>query len=518
MGRKVVLKILAVLLVVELAAAAEELPTVKVTGGKVQGAALASGGAVFKGIPFAAAPVGNLRWREPVPVKPWSGVRDATKFGARCMQNGMGVSEDCLYLNIWTPEWPSRSRKPVMLWIHGGGNFAGASSDAIFDGERLARRSIVLVSANYRLGVFGFFAHPKLTAESKHHASGNYGLMDQIAALQWVQRNIASFGGDPRNVTIFGESAGSLDINVLLTSPLTKGLFTRLIGESGPVVAPPSLADGEKKGVSVAANLKADSLEALRALPADVLQKATGQGLSFLGPLLGVVVDGWVIPRPPFHVFEAGQEHPVDLLLGTNARELMRPFFPVTSLREGIAAEFGPLASRALEAYGLKDGQEPQPDPVLGTAMAQWATDSQFRCGTVAQLIWHTRAGNTAYQFQFSRVPPGREAAGAAHGSELPYVFGTLSIAARAANAPKYDQVDATVSDQMEQYWTNFAKSGNPNGGSLAQWPKFDTAERAYLDFTANGPKAREGLRREACDLFIENIQRNDRGPANAVQ
>ena len=488
-------------------AGAQESPAVAVSGGKIRGSALSSG-AVFKGIPFAAPPLGNLRWREPGEVKPWSGVRDSTQFGSRCMQNGDGVSEDCLYLNVWTPEWPPKSSKPVMLWIHGGGNFAGASSDAIFDGESLARLGVVLVSANYRLGVFGFFAHPELTAESKHHVSGNYGLMDQVAALKWVHDNIARFGGDPRNITIFGESAGSLDINVLLTSPLTKGLFARLIGESGPVVAPPSLAEGEKKGLSVAEKLKADSLRKLRALPAEDLQKATGQGLSFLGPLLGVVVDGWVLPKPPFQVFEAGQEHRADLLLGSNARELTRPFFPVGGLSQGIADQFGPLAARALDVYGIKGGQEPEPDPVYGSSMAQWATDSQFRCGTVAQLVWHSRAGNAAYQFQFSRVPPGREAVGAAHGSEIPYVFGTLSIAGRAANAPKYDSVDAAVSDQMQRYWTNFAKSGDPNGTALPHWAKFDPTARAYMDLTANGAVMREGLRREACDLFIDNIGR----------
>jgi para-nitrobenzyl esterase len=489
-------------------AAAQEPRVVTVTGGKIRGAALKDGGAVFKGVPFAASPVGDLRWREPMPVRQWTGVREATNFGARCMQGGAGVSEDCLYLNVWTPEWPSKSRKPVMLWIHGGGNFAGSSSEAIFDGESLARHGVVLVSANYRLGIFGFYEHPELTAESRHHTSGNYGLMDQVEAMKWVQQNIASFGGDPRNVTIFGESAGSLDINVLMTSPLAKGLYARLIGESGPVVAPPALAEGVKKGLSVAASLNAGSLKAMRALPADDLQKATGQGLSFLGPLLGVVVDGWVVPKPPFDVFEAGQEHRTGLLLGTNARELTRPFFPVAGLGEGIAAQYGPLTDRATKAYGLKDSKESAPDPVYGATMAQWATDSQFRCGTVAQLIWHSRAGNASYQYQFSRVAPGRESVGAAHGSELPYVFGTLLAAGHGASQSNYDATDAAVSSQMEQYWTNFAKSGNPNGGSLPQWPKFDAAARAYMDLTANGPVAREGLRREACDVFIENLAR----------
>jgi len=258
----------------------------------------------------------------------------------------------------------------------------------------------------------------------------------------------------------------------------------------------------------VAATFKAGSIQALRAVSAQDLQKATAQGLQFLGPLLGVVVDGWVLPRPPFQVFEAGQEHRVDLLLGSNARELSRPFFPVAGLKEGIESEFGPLAAKALEVYGVAKGGEPAPDPVLGSAMAQWATDSQFRCGTVAQLVWHSRAGNRSYQFQFSRVPPGRESVGAAHGSEIPYVFGTLSAAGRAANAPKYDSKDSAVSDQMQQYWTNFAKNGNPNGGSLPQWPKFDPAARAYIELTAEGPVAREGLRRAACDLFLENVSR----------
>jgi para-nitrobenzyl esterase len=506
---KVIQETIAVLLLVQAGAVAQAPPVVAITGGKIQGATMSTGGAVFKGISFAAPPTGGLRWREPMPVTPWAGTRNATSFSARCMQSGEGVSEDCLYLNVWTPEWPSKSQKPVMLWIHGGGNFAGAASEGIFEGESLARRGVVLVSANYRLGAFGFLAHPELTAESKHHASGNYGLMDQVAALQWVRDNIAKFGGDPRNVTIFGESAGSLDINVLMTSPLTKGLFVRLIGESGPVVAPPPLAEGEKKGLSVAAGLKVSSLQQLRAVPASELQKATRQGLAFLGPLLGVVVDGWVLPKPPYQVFEAGQEHRADLLLGSNARELTRPFFPVAGLKEGITAQFGPLAPRALEVYGVKGGTEPQPDPVFGTAMAQWATDSQFRCGTVAQLIWHVRAGNTAYQFQFSRVPSGREAVGAAHGSELPYVFGTLATAAHAVNAPHYNATDEAVSDRMQQYWTNFARNGNPNSGSLSRWPKFDATARAYLDFTAEGPAAREGLRREACDVYMEALKRN---------
>ncbi len=325
-----------------------------------------------------------------MPVKTWAGVRDATAFGAPCMLGGGNSSEDCLYLNIWTPEWPANSLKAVMVWFHGGGNFAGAASEPIFDGESLARQGVLLVTAQYRLGVFGFLGHPELTKESPHHVSGNYGLLDQIAALRWVRDNIAKFGGDPGNVTIFGESAGSLDVNVLMTSPLSRGLFHAVIGESGPVVAPPALAEREKKGEDLARKLTTASqpgLKGLRALSSAELQEATGQGLAFLGPTLGVVVDGWVFPESPMAVFASGKEHRVGLLLGSNARELQRPFFPMSdTLVQASTQQYGPLADRAAALYGVNGGVEPQPDPLLGTVMAQWATwlteiqGGQVRC------------------------------------------------------------------------------------------------------------------------------------------
>ena len=483
--------------------------TVSVTGGKIRGALTESGGAVFKGIPFAQPPTGELRWREPLPVQPWSGVRDARAFGSPCVQGGAlgpNSSEDCLYLNIWTPQWPPKSRAAVMVWIHGGGNFAGASSESTFGGESLARHGVVLVSVNYRLGVFGFFEHPELTKESPHHVSGNYGLLDQILALRWVHDNIGRFGGDPGKVTIFGESAGSLDINVLMASPLTRALFQRVIGESGPVVAPPPLADGEKKGEALAARLNATgspALDKLRALSSADLQKATGQGLSFLGSALGVVVDGWVFPQSPMKTFAAGKEHRVSLLLGSNSQELQRPFFGMSgSLRQEVERQYGPLAERALQLYGLSGGAEPGPVPELGPVQALWATDSQFRCGSVAELVWHTSAGNPGYQFQFSRSSPGKEALGAPHGSEVPFVFGTLA-------APKYNTTDREVSAAMQDYWTNFAKTGDPNGPKLPRWPRFDPAARAYLDLTDAGPVAKEGLRRQICDVYTEKLKRD---------
>jgi para-nitrobenzyl esterase len=400
-------------------------------------------------------------------------------------------------------------KKPaaVMLWIYGGGNFAGAASDPTFDGESLAHHGIILVTTNYRVGVFGFFELPELSEESPHHVSGNYGLLDQIMALRWVHNNIAKFGGDPGNVTIFGESAGSLDVNVLMTSPLSKGLYRRVIGESGPVIAPPSLPEGEKKDEALVAKLNISGgsvLQKLRALSSAELEQATGQGLAFIGPNLGVVVDGWVFPESPMKAFYAGQEQRVGLMLGSNSQELQKPFFPMAgTLREAIQKQYGALASRALTLYGLSSATEPEPDPEFGPVLAQWATDSQFRCGSVAELVWHTAARNSGYQFQFSRPAPGREALGAPHGSEVPYVFGTLGAG---ANPRKYDVTDWRVSEAMQEYWTNFAKTGDPNGAGLPSWPEFNPATRAYLDFTSDGPVVREGLRRNACDLYIEEL------------
>ena len=492
------------------APAAASAPEVSVTGGKIRGSAAAYGGAVFKGIPFARPPVGDLRWRPALPPKPWHGVRDASAFAMPCVQGGPAGatgSEDCLYLNIWTPEPAPKSLHAVMVWFHGGGNFAGAASDPVFDGESLARHGVLLVTAQYRLGVFGFFAHPDLTKQSRHHTSGNYGLLDQIACLRWVRDNIAHFGGDPQNITVFGESAGSLDVNVLMASPLSDGLFQRVIGQSGPVVAPPPLADMEKRGLDLALKLtNQPGVKGLLALSSAELLRAAGQGLSFLGPTLGVVVDGWLFPESPMRVFAEGKEHRVGLLLGTNARELQQPFFPMSgSLTQAIVQQYGPLAERALALYGLHGSSEPAPDPLFGTVLAQWATDSQFRCGTVAELLWHSGAGNPAYQFQFARVAPGREAAGASHGTEVPYVFGNLGAA---ANSPKYNDTDRQVSAAMQEYWTNFAKTGDPNGGRLPRWPQFTPAARAYIEFTTGGPVVREGLRRQVCDVYTENLKR----------
>jgi para-nitrobenzyl esterase len=514
-------------------------PTVAVTGGQIRGSLLTQRGAVFKGIPFAQAPLGDLRWREPMPVKAWSGIRDATAFGAPCAQNSggrmlEGSKEDCLFLNVWTPEWPVTSRKPVMFWIHGGGNFGGSSSNAGFDGEGLARHGVVLVSANYRLTLFGFFAHPELTHESSHHASGNYGLMDQIAALRWVRDNIAKLGGDPGNVTVFGQSAGAVDANVLMTSPLAKGIFHKAIAESGTVTRNPDaatlgmtalapsmpvksgavtysdaagLAEAEKKGVEIAALLKAPAegtLRFLREAPVEEVLKVAAMPQMSIGPANGVIVDGWVFPKAPAEIFATGQQLHLPLLIGNNSRERTPPQTSMEDLAKAIEAMYGPLASGASSLYGINHAESPL-DPLYGGTATQWVVDTMYRCPVVAQLAWHAVAGNVGYEYQFDRAAPGREAAGAVHGAEVPYVFGVLTGGRGGVN---YAETDRELSSAVQEYWTNFAKTGNPNGGSLPPWQKFDMTARGYMEFTDNGPAPREGLRRPFCDLYVENVKR----------
>jgi para-nitrobenzyl esterase len=453
-----------------------------------------------------------------MPVKPWAGVRDAAAFGAPCAQSpqfirtpGVIAKEDCLYLNVWTPDWPSRSKKPVMVWIPGGGNYFGAGSTPTFDSDSLARHGVVLVTLNYRLGNFGFFSHPTLTRESPHHASGNQGILDQIAALLWVRGNIAKFGGDPRNVTIFGESAGSLDVSVLMTSPLSRGLFKRAIGESGSVVGigdPLMLAQAEKNGEASAARwgLAAEaSAQDMRGVLADDILKAE-PNFAQTHPDLGITVDGYVFPTSPAAVFAAGKEHRVALLHGNNARERIPGTNPPDDLKKAITDNDGPLADRAWALYSSS-----ATDASYGTPADQWADDTSFRCAAVAELAWHAAAGNTTFEYEFARVPAGRESVGATHASELAYVFGTLDRGFVAVVGPPpsgFSATDREISEAIQQYWTNFAKTGNPDGGKLLRWPKFDLSSRAYIQFTDAGPGAKKNLRQPFCALFIENAKR----------
>ena len=496
--------ILAGVLCLGQALAAGSDPVVSISTGQLRGSPTSNGGAAFKNIPFAQPPVGDLRWREPQPAKSWTGVRDATTMGPMCHQNDnpqLAHGEDCLQLNVWTPKFPMTSPVPVMMWVHGGGNTAGSGIEALFNGEVPASHGVVVVNVNYRLGVFGFFAHPGLTKESPHHASGNYGLADQIMALRWVQDNIAKFGGDPKNVTIFGESAGAGDVNALIASPLTKGLFVRVIAQSGPAGAGLALAAAEKRGVDFAASLGFtgdDALAKLRGISdTELIVKGARAGL-------GITVDGWVLPEPATKIYAEGRQQKVPLLIGNNSQE-MQPRGAAGDIRHMISQRYGPLADRALAAYGVNGANDPQPDPENGTVMLQFTTDNSFRCGTVQELIWHTAAKNTGYEYQFSRTVHGQEALGAPHASEIPFIFGTLPVW---QNMRKYNESDQQYAPQMQEYWTNFAKTGDPNGGKLVKWPKFDAAARAYMDFTDAGPVAKEGLRRQACDVFIENQKR----------
>jgi para-nitrobenzyl esterase len=487
-------------------------PVASVAGGTIVGRFLPDGrGAVFKGIPFARAPVGEFRWREPLPVVPWAGTREAFNSGPPAEQPALGWNdqsasasrEDCLYLDVWTPMGPTTARVPVMVWFHGGANVAGAGGfDPLYEGAALVGHGVVLVVVEYRLGIFGFFAHPELTQESAHHASGNYAILDQIAALQWVRANITQFGGDPGNVTIFGQSAGSIDTLALMATPLSRGLFNRAIAESGTTAQAGTLAlgDAERLGASAAAGLNAPGIGALsylRSLPSSELLKAGGQFNSFTS-------DGWVFPISPEEVWSAGKERPVPLIIGSNAIEFPAQGSPA-ELRNAIRGYFKELAPKALALYGLSDGGPAAAvDPVYGDAADQWGSDL-FRCPAVIHGEWHSGAANPVWEYEFDRAIPPRPRVG--HSSELPYVFGNLLPTG--GQGGDFQEADRRLSGVIQAYWTNFAKSGNPNGPGLPEWPNFDTRGRSYLDFTlAADAVVRKDQRGGFCDLFRERMER----------
>ncbi len=471
---------------------------VKTDAGLIEGLpADAAGVRAFEGIPFAAPPVGDLRWKAPQPVAPWTGVRKAVEFGPRAMQGPIfsdmifrdaGPSEDCLYLNVWTPSKTGADKLPVMVWIYGGGFQGGGSSEPRQDGAILARKGVVVVSMNYRLGLFGFFAHPALASETADSATGNYGLMDQIAALQWVKRNIAAFGGDPNNVTIFGESAGSMSVCALMTSPLARGLFERAIGQSGSVVHPSaekfsqrqSRAQAEERGVKFAAAAGAKTITELRAKPADELLKLA---LSNGGYSFQVVVDGAVLPDDPNAIFAAHRQNDVPLLAGWNADEVRvyhtfgdkRP--TAKSFRESIQGEYGEHADDALKFYpatsddeAIRSAGDLADDTFIGFATWKWL-ELQGKTGRAK-----------VYRYSFDRTVPiktgriinGATATaadtGAPHASDIGYVFSAFD----SAPAIPWKDEDRQLSDEIMTYWTNFARSGNPNGPGVPNWPEYN--------------------------------------------
>ena len=511
------------------AASSAQGPVADVTGGQVRGQLLKDGGAVFKGIPYAQPPLGELRWKPPVAAKPWTNVRDATEYSGTCAQNPMWgmpkvVNEDCLYLNVWTSTWPPSALKPVMVWIHGGGNVAGSGNGNC---ANLAHQGVVVVTFNYRLGIFGFFAHPELTAESPDHASGNYGLMDQIAALRWVQENIKKFGGDPENVTIFGESAGAMDVNLLMASPLAKGLFRRTIAESGSILldggAMP-LATAEHEGARFAelagAGNRPVALKSLRAASTEQLLEAFAKyaGPGGIPASLMTAVDGRVLPNNPAEVFATGRQVPAALIIGVNAREFQGPP-DAAAVKKEIGEDYHDLAAKALPLYGIsvsKDGKVTQaaPDPLYGKAGDQLSTDTMFRCPSMMVADWNSKAGITTYQYQFNRGVPGHPEVGAEHSSEVIYVFSNLDE--HSPTRPNYQPEDYAISKAMQAYWTNFAKTGSPDGPGLPPWPRYDANSRKFLKFTDSGPKADAQLRQKQCEVFaqVEDRIHERHGPA----
>ncbi|MGA7343511.1 MAG: carboxylesterase family protein [Terracidiphilus sp.] len=498
--------------------AQDDSPVVTTTAGQLRGMARPGGGAKFLGIPYAEPPIGDLRWREPVPAQSWTGVRDALRFGSPCAQPVLGdwnqhdaenSSEDCLYLNVVSPDWPAKRLLPVMFWIHGGANVGGSGRGPLYNDGTLAGHGVVTVTINYRLGVFGFLAHPELTRESPHHASGNYGLMDQILALRWVVDNIAKFGGDPRNITVFGQSAGSVDTGMLMTSPLAIELFQKAIGESGAPFYPPpdTLAQAEQKGVDSVAALNlpagAEGIAAMRRIGAmDLLEKLGPRASQWPG--IGPDVDGWVLRERPITAFAAGREARIPLLIGTTSRE-----FPISmpddALMKAIDREAGGLAPKVLAIYGLTpnaDGKmNPPVDPLYGAAANQWTADVMFHCPIASEALWHSAAGNPTYEYEFEHAIPGQEAQGAVHSSDLPYVWGYFPKEGNIAGS--FGAVDTKLAELMETYWTNFARSGNPNGDAVPLWPDLKMAQ-TYMQFTASGDgvMSTKPLRPTQCQVY----------------
>lgn len=465
---------------------------VKTDHGKIQGKLSADGQVrIFLGIPYAAPPVGPLRWRPPQPMKKWSGVRDATHFGYRCMQpfifhdmrfRDPGESENCLTLNVWTPAKNKHAKLPVMVWIYGGGYVAGATSEPRQDGTHLAHKGVVVVSMNYRLGLFGFLALPGMSSASPHHAAGNYGLMDQTAALQWVKRNISKFGGNPNNVTLFGESAGSFSVSAQMASPLAQGLFVHAIGESGGAFyngglsfAP--LARSEKADSAWArATFGTSNLSDLREMTAQELmtKMADHPGPSPIRPN----IDGYFLPESVPQIYAEGRQAHIPVLAGWNRDEpsalaIDHPNPPTPeSFRHMAETEFGPRADEFLRLYPAKTQAQ-----TIRSAI-DFTGDRFIVFSTWAWLEAQVKTGEKpVYRYHFERPSPADKfhpaGSGAFHSDEIEYVFGTLNSRPDAHWEPE----DYKLSNLIETYWTNFAKTGNPNGPDVPKWPQYDAAD-----------------------------------------
>ena len=482
----------------------------------------------YLGIPYAAPPVGDLRWKAPQPVPAWTGVQKADHFGSRCMQNNVfgdmefqdkGMSEDCLHLNVWTPAKSPHDKLAVMVWIYGGGFQAGATSEGRQNGEALAAKGVVVVSMDYRLGIFGFYSHPELTRETVHNSSGNYGLMDQLEALRWVHKNIAAFGGDPNKVTIFGESAGSFSVSAQMASPLARGLIARAIGESGaffsPTLAPMPVSKTEVEGTKFATAQKASSIAEMRAIPADKLLAASKSvGDYHFGPN----IDGYFMPEAAPAIYAAGEQAHVPLLAGWNAQEMSFPAVmgktTAEKFREQLHQKFPADAAALSKLYASGTDAE-----ALASAI-DLASDQFIVFGTWKWIEMQRKTGGKpVYEYIFSRIRPAAPETkvngmasnlfGAVHASEIEYVFGTLD----SLKGYTWQPEDYKLSELMQTYWSNFAKTGDPNGPGLPKWSPNDSKDGyavMHLDVDAHSAPAVHRDRYEFLNTYYSRPIKKD--------
>jgi para-nitrobenzyl esterase len=475
-----------------------QIQTAKVTGGEVQGV-VTEGISIFKGIPFAAPPVGDLRWKAPAPVQAWTGIKKADAFGLACMQaagsmgNTAPVGEDCLYLNVWTPAKRPGEKIPVIVWIYGGGFSGGSTSTPMYDGMGFAKKGVVLVSVAYRVGPFGFLAHPELSRESGK-GSGDYGLEDMIAGLKWVKENIARFGGDPSNVTIFGHSAGGAAVSMLAASPVTKGLFHRVICMSGGSFTPlqtsnqagagmgiPALKVAESRGEEFLKKLGAADIKAARALSAEGIQKSLAGGMG--GGGFRPAADGYIVPSDLYSLYQAGRFNDTPILLGNTSEEAAtmggRGNVTPEAFEKQIKEQYGPHADAILNAYPHStDAEAAKASRGVRQSSSAWNTWTWAR-------LQSQKGKGKAFEYLFDYVHTSPDV-GSGHGSDVPYAFQTLSGGRGGAPKPE----DLKLSDMISSYWINFAKNGDPNGPGLPKWPAFAESDQKVMLFDA-APSAR---------------------------
>lgn len=459
---------------------------VKTKNGLVQGI-IEEGLTVYKGIPFAAPPIGDLRWKAPQPVQNWDGIKQTIKYAPAPMQGGnppSGKSEDCLYLNIWTPVKSTKERVPVLVWIYGGGFSFGSTSEPVYSGEKLAKKGVVLVSIAYRVGQLGFLAHPELSAENPDHVSGNYGLLDMIAGLQWIQENIEAFGGDPNKVTIFGESAGAISVSMLCASPLAKGLFHGAISQSGGSFGPTrpftfpgenmkTLKQAESDGMGYVKKAEVSTIAELRKIEADKLPMGFGM------PGAWPIVDGYVIPDDQYRLYEVGKYNDVPVLIGYNSDEglsFSREKTPDEYMK-GVRSRYGKFSEDLIKAYPAAENSVPKTARDL-------ARDAAFGWQTWSWARLQAKTGKSkVFYYYFDQHPDypkdsPQYGQGSPHGQDVAYVFMHLD-----PSNPQTSKTDLEISEAMGTYWTNFAKYGDPNGEGIVKWPEFKEHEQSVMYF-----------------------------------